>query len=394
MLARPDVDLLDPQFHVGDPHAAYTWMRAHESVYRDTNGLWCVTRMDLVRDVERRPGEFTSRRGYRSIWFPDETSMISEDDPRHHEQRAQISDVFSRRAMSRLEPVVRAIVDDALDELRVADGLGFEVVDALTSRIPAEVTCHLLGWPRERWRDVRSWSERLMRVDSLTRDPLKMSDAIRATNEMARLASTTVAACRGSDTDDVICRWANATIDDAPSTLGHIVSELGLVVPGGAETTRTTLSHALVLFSERNDLWETLATDPSRIPLAVEELLRWVTPLNNMFRTATSTATIGDVTVQAGDRIALIYPSANRDERWFSNPFDIDLARDPNPHIAFGFGPHLCLGAHAARLQLRVTLEELTRRYTRLRPITQPRYEANVFVKAVEQFHLAVTPRT
>jgi len=147
MLARPDVDLLDPQFHVGDPHAAYTWMRAHESVYRDTNGLWCVTRMDLVRDVERRPGEFTSSRGYRSTWFPDETSMISEDDPRHHEQRAQISDVFSRRAMSRLEPVVRAIVDDALDELRVADGLGFEVVDALTSRIPAEVTCHLLGWP-------------------------------------------------------------------------------------------------------------------------------------------------------------------------------------------------------------------------------------------------------
>ena len=116
-MSRPTVDLLDPQFHVGDPHPAYTWMRANEPVYRDVNGIWCVTRMDDVRDVERRPGEFTSSRGYRSTWFPDETSMISEDDPRHHDQRAQIADLFTRRAMVTLEPAIRAIVTDALDHL-------------------------------------------------------------------------------------------------------------------------------------------------------------------------------------------------------------------------------------------------------------------------------------
>jgi len=109
--------LLDPQFHVGDPHPAYTWMRVNEPVYHDVNGIWCVTRMDDVRDVERRPGEFTSSRGYRSTWFPEETSMISEDDPRHHDQRAQIADLFSRRAMVTLEPAIRAIVAEALDHL-------------------------------------------------------------------------------------------------------------------------------------------------------------------------------------------------------------------------------------------------------------------------------------
>ena len=394
-MSRPTVDLLDPQFHVGDPHPAYTWMRANEPVYRDVNGIWCVTRMADVRDVERRPGEFTSSRGYRSTWFPDETSMISEDDPRHHDQRTQIADLFTRRAMVALEPAIRTIVTDALDHL-AGVGLtgGFEVVDAVAARIPAEVTCHLLGWPRDRWRDVRSWSERLMRVDVITRDPLAMSDVIRASHEMAKLSAATVAERRGADTGDVMCRWANATLDGEPLSLAHINSELGLVVPGGAETTRTTLSHAMILFSERNDLWERLAADPAAIPRAVEELLRWVTPLNNMFRTATRSTTIGSVSVAAGDRIALVYPSANRDEDWFDRPFDVDLARDPNPHVAFGFGPHLCLGAHVARLQLRITLEELTQRLVALRPLGEPRYEANVFVKAVEQFHLGAALRT
>jgi cytochrome P450 len=228
----------------------------------------------------------------------------------------------------------------------------------------------------------------------LTRDPLAMSDVVRATQEMAALTATTVAERRGVDTGDVICRWANATPDGERLSLAHINSELGLVVPGGAETTRTTLSRAMVLFSERNDLWERLAGHPTAIPRAVEELLRWVTPLNNMFRTVTRSTTIGSVSVDAGDRVALVYPSANRDEDWFDRPFDVDLERDPNPHVAFGFGPHLCLGAHVARLQLRVTLEEMTRRLTRLRPLGEPCYEANVFVKAVERFHVAAALRT
>ena len=388
---RPDVDLLDPQFHVGDPHPAYTWMRENEPIYRDRNGIWCLTRLEHVREAERRAGDFVSSRGYRSVWFPEETSMISQDDPGHREQRMIISDLFTRRAMVELEPIVREVVTDCLS---MVGGLpSFEVVDTIAARMPAEVTCHLLGFPQAHWRDLRSWSERLMRVDSLHRDPVMLSDAIRATQELATIAAPIVEERRGADTDDVMCRWANASLDGCPMSLADINSELGLVIPGGAETTRTTLARSLILFSGRNDLWEQLAADPASIPTAVEELLRWVTPLNNMFRTVAEMTSIGGVTMEPGDRVALVYPSANRDEDWFQNPFEVDLRRDPNPHVAFGFGPHLCIGAHVARLQLKVALEEMTRRFTDLRPISEPVYEANVFVKAVERFQLGVSKR-
>lgn len=317
--------------------------------------------------------------------------MISKDDPAHREQRGIISDLFTRRAVAEMEPVVREVVTEALSMVR---GLpSFEVVDTIAARMPAALTCHLLGFPRSHWRDLSSWSERLMRVDSLHRDPVMLSDAIRATQELASTAAPLIEERRGADTGDVLCRWANATLDGCPMSQAAINSELGLVIPGGAETTRTTLARSLILFSERNDLWDQLAADPAMIPTAVEELLRWVTPLNNMFRTVAEPTSIGGVEMAEGDRVALVYPSANRDDAWFENPFDVDLRRDPNPHVAFGFGPHLCVGAHVARLQLKVALEEMTRRFTDLRPVSQPVYEANVFVKAVEHFQLGVSPR-
>lgn len=388
---RPVVDLLDPQFHVGDPHPTYRWMRTHEPVFREANGIWCITRMDDVRHVERHARTFVSSRGYRSVWSPTETSMISKDDPAHAEQRRLVGDRFTPRAVATLEDEVRGIVRDALAP--AAHTTQFDVVDTIAARLPATLTCRLIGWPDAHWRDVASWSERLMRIDTLHRDPGQMSDAIRAVMEIAALTGPTVEARRACPSGDLMSRWANAVLADGPMSLADINSELGLVIPGGAETTRTTLARSLILFAERPDLWEWLAADPARIPRAVEELLRYVTPLNNMFRTAADDTTIGDVAIAAGDRIALVYPSANRDESVFAEPDALDLERDPNPHVAFGFGTHFCLGANVARLSVRVVLEELTARFTNLRPAAAPRYEANVFVKGVERFDLAVDRR-
>lgn len=388
---RPDVDLLDPTFHVGDPHPAYQWMRDHEPLYRDRNGIWCATRMEDVRDIERHAKSFVSSQGYRSVWVPTETSMLSKDDPAHTEQRRLVADRFTPRAVSALEPDVRGIVTEALGMVELTTQL--EVVDTIAARLPAMLTCRLLGWPDAHWREVSSWSERLMRIDTLATKPEQLSDTIRAVHEIAALTEATVAERRGCPAEDLVSRWANGTIDGRPMSLADINSELGLVIPGGAETTRTTLARALILFSDRPDLWDWLAADAGRIPRAVEELLRWITPLNNMFRTATEHACIGGQDIDPGDRIALVYPSANRDASVFDAPNDVDLERDPNPHIAFGFGTHFCLGAHVARLSVRVALEEMTTRFTNLRPASEPRYEANVFVKAVERFDLAFDRR-
>jgi cytochrome P450 len=388
---RPDVDVLDPTFHVGDPHPTYRWMREHEPVFRDRNGIWCVTRMEHVRDIERHAKAFTSSQGYRSVWTPTETSMISKDDPAHTEQRRLVADQFTPRAVCALEADIRGIVNAAL---AMVDLVGqFDVVDTIAARLPATLTCRLIGWPDSHWREVASWSERLMRIDTVRANPEHLSDTIRAVYEIGALTATTVEARRACPAADLMSRWANGTIGGVPMSLPDINSELGLVIPGGAETTRTTLARSLILFSERPDLWEWLAADPGRIPHAVEELIRWITPLNNMFRTAAVETVIAGTTIAEGDRVALVYPSANRDESVFTDADEVDLERDPNPHISFGFGTHFCLGAHVARLSMRVALEELTARFTNLRPASQPRYEANVFVKAVERFDLAFDRR-
>ena len=286
LTTRPAVDLLDPAFHVGDPHPAYAWMRRHEPVYLDdANGLWCITRMEHLRHVERHATTFSSAQGYRSVHVPTETSMISQDDPGHQAQRRLISDRFTPRAVSGLEGSVRDVVQGAVAELAGQDRV--EVVDALASRIPAMITCRLLGWGEEHWRDVSSWSERFMRIDTMGRDPQHLADGIRAMEELAALVDETIPPRRTSPTDDVLSIWATAEQRGCPMSIADINSELGLVIPGGAETTRTTISRALVLFAERTDLWEQLAAAPATIPVAVEELLRYITPLNNMFRTVT-----------------------------------------------------------------------------------------------------------
>jgi cytochrome P450 family 142 subfamily A polypeptide 1 len=389
---RPVVDLLDPAFHVGDPHPAYRWMRHHEPIYRDeANDLWCVTRLEHLRHVERSSHTFVSSRGYRSVWVPSETSMISKDDPEHTTQRRLISDRFTPRAVGAHEADVRALVVDSIESFGTARVV--EVVDALAARIPSILTCRLIGWDDERWRDVRSWSERLMRIDTMTRDAAHATDGLAAVMEIAALVDRSLAERATRPADDLLTAWTDAAAAGCPMSLPDINSELGLLIPGGAETTRTTLARALILCSERHDLWEQLAADPAGIPTAVEELLRWITPLNNMFRTVATPTEVDGVAMAEGDRVALVYPSANRDEAVFDDPDSVVLGRDPNPHIAFGFGTHFCLGAHLARLTLRVALEELTTRFTRPRAVADPVYEANVFVKAVVRFEMGFEPR-
>jgi cytochrome P450 family 142 subfamily A polypeptide 1 len=194
--------------------------------------------------------------------------------------------------------------------------------------------------------------------------------------------------CPVEHDSDMITVWANARIDGAPLEAETIMHETGLFISGGAETTRTLIGRGLRAFCDHPDQWEALASDPSRIPDAVEEMIRWVTPLNNFFRTAAVDTTIGEQEVKAGDRVILLYPSANRDEDVFDEPFTFDIGRRPNPHVGFGFGTHFCLGASLARFEMQLLMEELVSRLTNLRVVEELVGEANIFASAVRSFAL------
>ena len=386
MTARdaPAINLLDPAWWVDldEVHAFFTWARREAPVYRDANGYWIVTRHADIVEVERRSDVFSSRGSYRANLAEDESNTIALDDPEHLAQRRLVSRRFTPRAVQDHT----AFLTSRIDELTAAvAGQGrLEVVRDLAAQLPSRLTAHLLGFPEERWPDIMSWSERLMRTDAVTFDNdaiVGMMNAIMEFNPVLQ----DIAAERGRcPADDLISVWAGAGMD--PLTLMH---ETGLYIAGGAETTRTVIGRGLAVLAEHPDQWEAAGADPSLIPGLVEEVIRWVTPLNNMFRRVLHDDRIGDQAVRAGDRVMLAYPSANRDEAVFDDPFRFDITRGANPHLAFGQGTHFCIGANLARLELRLLFAALTSRWTNLRALAPLDLEPNIFATAVRRFDLA-----
>jgi cytochrome P450 family 142 subfamily A polypeptide 1 len=387
-------DLLSPEFYadIDGMHDALRALRAEGPVWRDeANSLWAVLGHDELIDTEARDEVFCSGSGFRAAPMPvgAELDMIALDDPDHAAQRQLVARRFTPRAVrahaALLSDVIDALVDDFIERGSL------EVVDELAAPLPSRLTAALLGYDDPA--TMRSWSERLMRRDAAVEDPDTFADFMGAVMEIAQSVGELVPDRRAVPRDDLLSLWANAELDGCPMGVERIVQEVGLFVSGGAETTRTVISRGLVELARHPDQWDAMADDPSLVPGAVEELIRWVTPLNNFFRTATRDDHIGDRAVAAGDRVALVYPSANRDERVFDEPDRFDIRRHPNPHVSFGFGTHFCLGASLARLELRMLLERLTARITRLEVIEPPDIEPNIFVGAVRSCRMGFDRR-
>jgi cytochrome P450 family 142 subfamily A polypeptide 1 len=387
-------DLLAPSFYgdIDGMHDAFRAMRAEGPVWRDEkNGLWGVVRHAPIIEVEGRADVFSSQGCYRSRVAPQEEDMIAKDDPVHREQRALVASRFTPKGIQRLEAVIESTIAELVDGF--VDGDDFEVVGDLAAPLPARLTAHLLGFGEDSAPSLRSWSERLMRIDQLEDDPAVMMGMMTAIQEFATELGPMVDDRRREPRDDIVSIWANAELGGCPMEPSVLVQETGLFISGGAETTRTVIARGLYELTRHPDAWETMASDPGAMPAAVEEIIRWVTPLNNMFRTATRDAEIAGTPVRAGDRVALLYPSANRDESVFADPYTFDIARHPNPQIAFGFGPHFCLGASLARLELRALFTHLARRITNLRVVVEPDIEPNIFVGAVRSMTLGFDRR-
>ncbi|NCX04951.1 MAG: cytochrome P450 [Actinobacteria bacterium] len=387
------VDLLDPELYQSNPHDVWAWMRANEPVYRDEkNKLWGITRHADVMDVERRSSVFSSEGVYRAVISPGESNMIAQDDPRHRQQRMLVQPQLTHAGVATRTAEVEALVAELVAEA-VSQG-EFDVVELIAGQLPARLTARLLGFPEEMWPQVKSWSERLMRTDMRDRDPLIMNEFIDANREFLGAMMPIMEEVTACPRNDFMSIWAHAEIDGQKLPPEAIFHEVGLFIAGGAETTRTAISHGLRAFVDHSEQWEELAANPALVDSAVEEVLRWVTPLNNFFRMALTDDVIGGQPIAAGDRVIMLYPSANRDESVFRNPFAFDIHRSPNPHLSFGFGTHLCVGANLARLVLTTMFRELSAQATELTVVREPDVEANIFARAVRSFQLRVTPRS
>jgi len=387
----PSTDILEPTWWQQDPQADYRELLRYDGLWRDErSGYWLAARHADVLAVERDPVTFASRAdgggAYRLNPSPGEETMISKDDPDHLAQRRIVNRRFTPKAVrghtEHYTAMIADLVDRAANEVSTSGSV--EVIDALAAQLPCRVTAEFLGFGQDLWREVKSWSERQMRIDSAGPDPESFTPFLESIQEWAAVMQEVLPARVEEPADDLFSDWLAAGMDG-----NTMVMETGLLIAGGAETTRTVIAHGLRTLCDRPEVWEQLADDPTLIPGAVEELIRWVTPLNNMFRIATTDATVAGSAIGAGDRVALVYPAANRDPAVFDRADEFDIGRDPNPHVSFGHGNHFCLGANLARIELRILLEQLTQRATNLRVVSEPDVEPNIFARAVRSFDLS-----
>lgn len=388
-----DLDLLDGALYAGDPEPTYAWLRANAPVYWDaTNHLWGVSRYADIVAVEKDPVTFTSSQGFRPN-IPGDTSMIGLDDPLHTTRRRLVSRRFTPRAAGGYESDVRRVVTELIDA--VADRGECEVVHDLAAPLPAMMIGWLLGFDDDEWPKLKHWSETTIPAGG---GPRYLNDEVLlAAAEFHAAASQLAVLKRGRPGDDCMTVWTTAEVDGAPLTDDDIVSEALLLLDGGAETTRNVIAAGIFLLSRHPDQRQLLIDDPSRIPTAVEELIRYVTPILNMRRTATRDVELQGQLIREGDEVLLMYSSGNRDEAVFDDPQRFDVTRSPNNHIAFGFGTHFCLGASLARLELRVFFEELLRRLPDISPapgITSPEIVPGAFVRGIRALPAVFTPES
>ena len=391
MSDRPVLDLLDGDSYVHGTYERYAWFREHEPVAWDAgNELWGVFRYADVEMVETRDDLFISsdktKGGYRPN-IPADPAIIGLDNPLHSQRRKLVSRRFTPRAVASREERVRAVVVDLI-ETALARGTA-EVVADLAAPLPARMIAWLLGFPEDMWPRLRDWSERTIMLGG---GPRYMNgDGIAAFTEFLNAAAELYDEKKRCPADDSMTTWTTAEVDGAPLAQREVLADCLLLLDGGAETTRTVIARTILELANRPDQWQ-LLRDGADMATAVEEFIRWVSPIHNMCRVATQDVELGGVTIKQGQQVVLMYGSANRDCAHFAEPENFDVTRKPNDHLAFGVGTHFCLGAGLARLEIRVFFEEFVRRVGALRLIGEPVEMPNAFVYGLRSAEVGLAP--
>jgi cholest-4-en-3-one 26-monooxygenase len=377
------VDLTDPAtWESGIPHDVFARMRAECPVawHPETTvpGFWSLTRYDDIVAANRDAKSLSSQLGVMLFAVPELADpdfprmMIEVDAPKHTRYRLLVNRGFTPRMINRLEEFMRRVAVRTVEDAKVQES--FDFVHEISSKLPMKVIAELLGIPESDHDYVYSVSNRIIGFDDPEYGNEGGGQAEEAMAEMCQYASALGERKReaidaGEAPDDIVTALLRADVD------GHQLSEMDfdmfvlLLSTAGNETTRTAISQAMLALFEHPDQWERLRREPDVFETMADEVLRYTTPLNHMRRTAVHDMEIGGQEVAAGDHVVLWYSSGNFDESAFDEPLRFDLGRTPNEHLTFGGGgPHYCLGAHLARLEIRVIYEELVARIPALEP--------------------------
>jgi cholest-4-en-3-one 26-monooxygenase len=388
------IDLMSGAFYGREPHDAYAWMRRHAPVYYDeVNDLWAAASYAAVKQASVDTESFSNAGGIRPK-FPPLPMMIDFDAPEHVRRRRLVSEGFTPRRVRAMEDRLRLACDSILD--RVCEQGSCDFVKDVAAPLPIIVIGDMLGVAPGDRDDLLRWSDDMLKGQG-SPDPAAMERSADAFVGYTGYIHPVIAERRATgSTDDLVGVLCHAEIDGDSLDDDSLVHESLLILIGGDETTRHVISGGMEELLAHPGQRAKLAADPAALmPGAVEEMLRWVSPIKNMTRTATRDVELGGQTIGEGQELLLLYPSANRDEDVFEHADAFDITRNPNPHIAFGFGAHFCLGNQLARLELRVMVERVLARLPDLHLAVDraelPRREAN-FISGIEEMPVAFTP--
>jgi cholest-4-en-3-one 26-monooxygenase len=372
------LDVASPEHYEqhGYPHPEWTWIRRYDPVFwydrPNIEPFWAITKHADIIAIGKRPELFLNAPRLavftRDLPPPEEGEsrhLLNMDPPDHGRYRKVTSHWFTPRAIRGMDAKVARVTREVLDEAG-KDEQGDFVRD-VSAKITIAVIAEMLGVPRPDWDKLFRWTNEIIAPqDPEFQHGATPKDTIdQARIELFTYFSDLVNARRAAPSDDIVSVVANGVINGAPLPPVELLSYFFLLVVAGNETTRNAMTGGLLALLEHPDQWAKLRREPELVERAVEEIVRWTTPVIQFARTATRDYELRGKTIRKGESVCLFYASGNRDEEVFADPFAFRVDRDPNPHIGFGMGEHVCLGAHLARLELRHAFAQLRERLVR-----------------------------
>ncbi|WBH15811.1 cytochrome P450 [Sphingomonas radiodurans] len=401
-------DLKDPALYErGVPYDAFAELRTTDPVHwnpeADGAGFWAVTRHADIVAVSRNPTLFSSAHewGGHRIFNENEVGLtgagesaigipfISRDPPTHTRYRKFVMPALSPVRLGDIEARIRARVEALVAEIPL--GAPVDIVPLLNAPLPLLTLAELLGVAPDLWPKLYEWTNAFVGEDDpeFRQSPESMQQVLA---EFFGFATELFEARRAEPTQDIASLLANAEIDGVPVPFGDFVGNLILVLVGGNETTRNSLSHSMVRLAEQPEAWAQICADPGVLFNGVKEMVRHASPVLHMRRTATADTELGGKRIAKGDKVVLWYASGNRDASVFPDPDAFDLARGNVPHVGFGSGQHVCVGSRLAEMQLRIAFEALAKRVASFAVTAPPKRLRSNFINGLKTLEIELRP--